>query len=100
VTSTSLSATPKTRAVEVSYKPKPNYTDEARKARIQGDVAVEVLFSASGQAQPLRVISGLGFGLDENAIAAATQIQFRPAEQNGKAVNQTAIVHFIFQLAL
>jgi TonB family protein len=88
----------RTRGVQIEFKPKPLYTDEARGARIQGEVIVEVRFETSGKAQPLRVITGLGYGLDENALQAAAQIQFRPAERNGKPVDQTALVHFVYQL--
>jgi TonB family protein len=66
---------------------------------MEGEVLLEVLFAASGEARVLRTIRGLGHGLDENAIAAAREIQFRPAQRDGKATDSTAVVHIIFQLA-
>jgi TonB family protein len=85
--------------VEVLSKPRPDYTDEARKLRIEGEVLVRVMFSSSGQARVIEVLKGLGYGLDENAIRAAEQIRFKPAQRSGQSVDSTAIVHIIFQLA-
>jgi TonB family protein len=60
---------------------------------------LEVVLGASGQLRVLRVVRGLGHGLDENAIRAAEQIRFKPASQNGQATDSTAVLHIIFQLA-
>ena len=46
-----------------------------------------------------RVVQGLGYGLDDSAQAAAREIRFRPAQQEGHAVDSTAIVHIVFELA-
>jgi TonB family protein len=67
--------------------------------QIEGEVLLEVLFSASGQVRILRTVRGLGHGLDENAIAAAEAIRFRPAERARVAIDSTAIVHIVFELA-
>jgi TonB family protein len=85
--------------VEILSKPRPDYTDEARKMRIEGEVLLRVLFTSSGAARVLDVISGLGHGLDENAIRAAEQIRFKPAQRAGQPADSTAIVHIVFQLA-
>jgi TonB family protein len=87
------------RPVEILAKPRPAYTDEARRLRIEGEVLVELLFAASGEARVLRLVRGLGHGLDDSAIAAAQAIRFRPAERAGTPVDSTAIVHIVFQLA-
>src|SRR6185369_494602 len=50
--------------VAVTSKPSPIYTDQARKQRVEGEVLVQVVFTASGQVQVLRVVRGLGYGLD------------------------------------
>lgn len=94
-----LSALPVTRTVEILSKPRPAYTDEARRQRIEGEVLLEILFAASGEARVLRTVRGLGHGLDESAIDAAGAIRFRPAERAGIAADSTAIVHIVFQLA-
>jgi TonB family protein len=65
--------------VHIIAKPTPTYTDEARQLKIEGDVQLEVIFQADGQVQVLRVLQGLGHGLDENAARAAQQIKFTPA---------------------
>jgi periplasmic protein TonB len=85
--------------VVILSKPNPIYTDEARKLGIEGEVLVEVVFRASGQVQTVRVVKGLGHGLDEAAVQAAGQIRFKPALQEGHAVDFPAIAHIIFQLA-
>ena len=85
--------------VEIVYKPTPKYTDEARKLNLEGEVLLEVLFGANGELHVNRVVRGLGHGLDEAAVTAATKIRFKPAQRNGSAVDSTAIVHVTFQLA-
>ena len=86
-------------AVEILDKPKPKYTEEARRLGIEGEVLVDALFPASGPARVLRLIRGLGHGLDENAEAAAQSIRFRPATRAGQPVDSTAVVHIVFQIA-
>jgi TonB family protein len=90
---------PVMRPVEILSKPKPFYTEDARSRRIEGEVLLQVLFAASGEVHVLAMVRGLGYGLDENAVAAAEAIRFRPAERAGVAVDSTAIVHIVFQLA-
>jgi TonB family protein len=80
-------------------KPRPAYTEEARRLRIEGEVLVEVLFAADGKARVQRVIRGLGHGLDESAEKAAEGIRFRPAMRGGTPVDSVAIAHIEFQLA-
>jgi TonB family protein len=86
-------------AVEILAKPNPQYTEEARKLGLEGEVLVQVVFPASGPVQVLRVTKGLGHGLDEAAVRAAEQIRFKPAMQNGQPVDFPATVHIVFQIA-
>jgi TonB family protein len=90
---------PPDKFAEIIFKPKPDYTEEARKLRVEGEVVVNVLFKASGEISVLDVVQGLGHGLDEAAVRAAQQIRFKPALRAGQAVDSTAKVHIIFQLA-
>jgi len=90
---------PPTNAVEITYKPNPVYTDEARQLRLEGEVLLEVSFGANGQLHVNRIVRGLGHGLDEAAIAAANKMRFKPALRNGQPVDSTAVVHVVFQLA-
>ena len=88
-----------TTQVEILYKPKPVYTEEARKLNLEGEVLLEVMFEANGELHVNRVVRGLGHGLDEAAVSAAAKIKFKPAQRNGSSVDSTAIVHVMFQLA-
>jgi TonB family protein len=90
---------PATTPIVVLSKPLPQYTADARDAHIQGDVTLEVRFTADGQVEVLRVVSGLGHGLDEQARVAAGRIHFKPATRDGKAVDQVSVIHVAFQLA-
>jgi TonB family protein len=85
--------------VEILFKPKPEYTDDARKARVEGEVLVRVLFTAAGEVKVLDVVRGLGHGLDETALRSAQQIKFKPAQRDGQPVDSTATVHIVFQMA-
>lgn len=85
--------------VEILFKPRPAYTEEARKLKIEGEVLVEVLFAASGEVKVLGVKKGLGHGLDEAAVRAAENIRFKPAKRGGTAVDSTAIARITFELA-
>ena len=90
---------PPTTPVEITSKPNPAYTQEARQLKLEGEVLLEVEFGANGQLHVNRVVRGLGHGLDESAVAAADLIRFKPAQRNGTPVDSTAIVHVIFRLA-
>jgi TonB family protein len=85
--------------VEITFKPNPLYTDEARSLRLEGEVLLEVNFSANGTLHVNRVVRGLGHGLDQAATAAANKIRFKPALHGGQPIDSTAIVHVTFQLA-
>jgi len=84
--------------VEVIYKPAPAYTDEARSLKLEGDVLLEVQFRASGQVRVVRLVRGLGHGLDEAAMRAAEHIQFKPARSASGPVDFQTIVHITFRL--
>jgi len=90
---------PATTSVEITYKPNPTYTDEARNLKLEGEVLLEVQFGANGQLHVNRVVRGLGHGLDEAAIGAANKMRFKPAMRSGQAMDSTAIVHVVFQMA-
>jgi TonB family protein len=84
---------------EILSKPTPVYTQEARNLRIEGEVLLEVVLEASGSLRVLRVVHGLGHGLDDNAVKAAEQIHFKPAIRDGQPADSTVVLHIIFQLA-
>ncbi len=84
---------------EIISKPVPVYTQEARNLRIEGEVLLEVVLEASGSLKVVRVVRGLGHGLDDNAVKAAEQIRFKPAMKDGQPADSTVVLHIIFQLA-
>ena len=86
-------------APEVLSEPKPQYTDEARQLKIQGEVTLQVKFGADGKVEVLRVVSHLGHGLDEQAERVAEQIRFKPAARDGQPVDHITMIHILFQLA-
>jgi TonB family protein len=67
-------------------KPEPTYTEDARKNRIAGTVVLKVVFAKTGQVENIRVVSGLPYGLTEQAINAARKITFTPAMKDGNPV--------------
>lgn len=92
-------AAPRVVPAEILSKPTPAYTEEARKMRVEGEVLLEVVLEATGHVRVLRVVRGLGHGLDESAVRAAQQISFKPALRDGQPSDSTAVLHIIFQLA-
>ncbi|MGA8270869.1 MAG: TonB family protein [Candidatus Sulfotelmatobacter sp.] len=84
---------------EIISKPIPAYTQEARNLHIEGEVLLQVVLGASGSLRVVRVVHGLGHGLDDNAVKAAEQIRFKPATRNGQPADSTVVLHIVFQLA-
>jgi TonB family protein len=89
----------KTLPVEITFKPRPAYTDEGRKLKIEGEVLLDVVFSSTGQIRVVKVVHGLGHGLDESAVQAAEKIQFKPAQKDGHPADFEAVLHIEFLLA-
>ncbi len=85
--------------LEILFKPRPAYTEEARRAHVEGDVVLEVLFTGSGDLRVLRVVRTLGYGLETKAIDAAAKIRFRPAGADGHPIDTVATVRISFQMA-
>ena len=86
-------------AVEILNKPTPTYTDEARALKIEGDVVLDVEFTAAGDIHVLHVVRGLGHGLDEAATRAALGMRFKPARSGGRPVDFRTTVRIVFRLA-
>jgi TonB family protein len=87
------------RSVEIISKPTPQYTEEARQLRLEGEVLLRVQFLTIGEVRVLKVMQGLGHGLDEQAMHAAEKIKFKPAEHDGQRIDSEATIHIIFELA-
>ncbi len=77
---------------------RPQYTDDARSAGIEGKVRVEITIGRDGEVSAAHVLSGLGHGLDEAAITAAKHMKFSPATRCGKAVESKFVISIRFSL--
>ena len=88
-----------TTPVELLEKPKPVYTEEGRSLKLEGVVALDVVFQANGTVSVTKVVSGLGHGLDEAAVHAAQQIKFKPAKRDNENVDFPARIRIQFRLA-
>jgi periplasmic protein TonB len=79
--------------------PYPIYTDEARHAKMQGTVTLRVLVGADGRASDIRVVRGVGFGLEERAIQTVRGWKFKPArDANQRAVAAWVTIEAVFRL--
>jgi TonB family protein len=85
-------------APQVIHKVAPKYSKEARKARLEGTVILYVVVDEQGNPRELRPIRPLGKGLDEAAIEAVHQWQFRPGMKDGKPVAVQVTIEVNFRL--
>jgi TonB family protein len=85
-------------APAVISKAEPEYTEEARLAKYQGTVVVSTEIGPDGVAQSMKVIRGLGLGLDEQAVKAISQWKFKPGTKDGQPVPVTATIEVNFRL--
>jgi TonB family protein len=82
-----------------AYCPYPTYTDEARHGKVQGAVTLAVLVGVDGRAHDVRVVKGIGFGLDERAVETVRGWKFIPARDGSKrAVAAWVTVEAVFRL--
>jgi TonB family protein len=78
--------------------PDPEYTQEARNAKTQGTCILWLIVDDQGRPRDIRVVHGLGFGLDAKAIDAVKQWRFEPAMKDGHPVNVQISVEVGFKL--
>jgi TonB family protein len=90
---------PQSTNLDIISKPSVRYTKEAREKKIQGSVILRVTFTAAGEVVVHGVVSGLGYGLDEEARRVAQEIRFHPATRSGRPVDVTTNVTISFQSA-
>jgi TonB family protein len=79
-------------------RPRPNYTEDARKNKVQGTVRLRVLVGSDGTVRQARPVTFLSDGLTEEALRAAMQMRFRPAMRNGQPVEYWVPVDIEFNL--
>ncbi len=85
-------------APQLIYQVDPEFSEEARKAKFQGEVLVHLIVDATGRPTQVRVIRPVGMGLDEKAREAVAQYKFRPARKGGQAVPVELNVAVNFQI--
>jgi len=73
----------------VIYKVNPKYTPQAKAAKIQGTVALNLVVDKQGLPVNVHVVRALGMGLDENAVAAVKQYRFQPATKDGIPIDKS-----------
>jgi protein TonB len=78
--------------------PDPEYTEEARRAKIQGTCILWLIVDAEGRPRDIRVVRGLGYGLDAKALESVKQWRFEPAKKDGQPVNVQVSVEVGFRL--
>ncbi|MFZ0063216.1 MAG: TonB family protein [Pyrinomonadaceae bacterium] len=87
-----------TTKARVLDKPEPEYTEEARSARVRGTVVLQGVFGADGKLRNILIIKALPHGLTESAIMAARSIRFTPATIDGKPVSMFIQLEYNFNL--
>ena len=83
---------------QILARPVPGYTDEARRAQVEGAVKLSVVLNANGTVSDITVARALGYGLDQKAIEAARDLRFIPAQKDGHAVSVRIFLEFKFTL--
>jgi protein TonB len=90
---------PGTTQVSCAYCPDPQYTDEAREAKLQGTVTLQVLVGADGRAAQIRLVRGIGLGLDDRAVQSVGGWKFIPARDAAhRAIPSWVTIEAIFRL--
>jgi TonB family protein len=87
-----------TRKAQITSKPEPLYTEEARKNQVTGTVRLRLILGASGSVSGITPVSRLPDGLTEKAIEAARRISFTPAEKDGRKVSQYVTIEYNFNI--
>jgi periplasmic protein TonB len=85
-------------APQALYRPEPGYTEEARKARTQGIVILEMVVDERGEVRDVKVIKPLPNGLDQEAVKAVRMWKYKPGTLNGRPVPVIFNVSVSFRL--
>ncbi len=80
------------------YQVDPEFSEEARRSKTAGNVLVNLWVDEKGNPTHVRVIRGIGVGLDEKAVAAVKLYKFKPAMENGKPVTVEMNVEVTFHI--
>jgi TonB family protein len=85
-------------ALQVIHKADPEYTPEALQAKLVGAVTLSVVIDAQGNPTEIKLVKGLGKGLDEKAAECLQKWRFKPATHNSEPVSAKATVQIEFRL--
>jgi len=80
------------------YKPDPEFSEEARKAKYQGVCTLGMVVGVDGRPTNIHVLGSLGMGLDEKAIEAVKNWKFEPGMKDGHPVATMIAVEVDFHL--
>lgn len=83
---------------EVAAEFKAQYPEEARRAEIEGSVLLKVTIDTEGRVVDVKVIRGVGYGLDQAAVDALKRFKFKPAVKSGEAVSTTITYQYNWEL--
>ena len=76
----------------------PEYTEQARKKKINGTVVVSLTVTVDGTTRDIKVVKGVGYGLDEKAVEAVSRWKFSPALRNGQPIEKDITAEVAFHL--
>jgi len=85
-------------APQLIHSVEPEFTEDARRENYQGSVSIKLIVDSQGNPQDVRLVSHLGMGLEEKAIAAVRQYKFKPAMYQGHPVSVQIVVEVDFHL--
>ena len=80
------------------FMPNPEYSEQARRKKINGTVLVSLTVTVDGTTRDIKVVRGVGYGLDEKAVAAVSRWKFTPALKDGQPVEKEISVEVGFHL--
>ena len=80
------------------FMPNPEFSEQARKEKIHGTVVVSLTVTVDGTTRDIKVVKGVGYGLDEKAVAAVSRWKFSPALKDGQPIEKEITVEVAFHL--
>jgi TonB family protein len=81
-----------------TFAPNPEYTEQARKKKIKGTVVLSLTVTVDGTTRDIKVVKGVGYGLDEKAVEAVSRWKFSPALKDGQSIEKEISVEVAFSL--
>jgi TonB family protein len=81
-----------------TFAPGPEYSEQARKKKINDTVLLSLTVTVDGTTRDIKVVKGVGYGLDEKAVAAVSRWKFTPALKDGQPIEKEITVEVNFHL--